>query len=437
MLESYVMLPIIMCILSLLIAFPIGKAFKASLTLGIGFIGIFIIFNHFISYIGPALEKIIQRTGLSQNVLDIGWPPLAATAWSFKFATILVVLLLLTNGVMLVFKWTQTVNIDIWNYWHFIFTSQMVYEIKGNLFLALVAGVLSSIICLKLADWSAEKVKDFSEMEGISITTLSAISYYPFGIIGDKIIDRIPYVRNIKADPVSIQEKLGILGEPMILGLIMGMGVGIAAGYPASEVLTLAFNIAAVVYLLPKMAGILGEGLMPISSAMQGFIKRKFPQVQNTYIGLDLAVIVGNPAAVVTGILMMPIALLLAFLLPGVRFIPLGDLPNIMGAMVLVVLAVRGNVIRAIIIGIPIIAGKLYAASFMASTYTSMIQKTSIEIQGYNGIITSFLDGGNLLRVWLVQLFSGEIWAFVCIPFVALLFYFTKKESCYKNSSIS
>lgn len=427
--KAYVMLPMLMFIICMIIRMKVTKALTHCITLGIGFIGIFIVFDYFVGKIGPVIESIVKSTGSSMNVLDVGWPPMAAITWSFKLAPLMILIIIGVNIVMLLFKLTSTVNIDIWNYWHFIFTSQLVYFITSNILLAIAAGIAAMILTVKLGDWSAERVAKISGLKGISITTLSGQAYYPIGIIMDKIMNHIPGLNKVNANPENIKKRLGFFGEPMFIGLVMGAGLGIAAGYNVKDVFDLAFSIAAVVFILPRMCSILGEGLMPISDGAKAYILKKFPSMKNAYIGMDLAVLVGNPAAVVTGILLMPVALVLALILPGVRFIPLGDLPNLIGATVLIVVACRGNVIRSMIASIPVIIGKLYVASAMADTYTTLAQKANFSVKGYNGTITSFLDGGNLLRTWFAFLFSGKLWAVLLLIIIIPVIIYTRKVS--------
>ena len=427
--RPYVLLPLILLIFSLCFHISLSKAIKSSLTIGIGFIGIFIIFDYFVGAIGPSVQALVSRTGLNFNVLDVGWTPLAAITWSYSLAPVLIIVIMLVNFAMLAFKLTKTVNIDIWNFWHFIFTCAMVYEITGSAILGIASALVVTIITLKLADWSAGAVKSFSGLSGISIPTLSGVVYYPVGIAGDKLLGRIPFIKDLKADPDSIKSKLGTLGEPMVIGFIMGIALGLGAGYELKDVLELAFQIAAVIFLLPMMAGILGQGLMPISEGMKEFIKKKFPNMGETYIGLDLAVIIGNNSVIVTGLLLMPVALIFAFLLPGIKFIPLGDLANIIGAVVMVVVATKGNVIRSFIISIPIIIGKLYVASALAQLFTDLAGKSNFQIKGYEGMVTSFLDGGNLFRFWIFKLFDGNWIAMLFIPVVAILLLMAARSS--------
>lgn len=419
--KPYVLLPIIILLFSLAFRLPWKRSLMAALTIGVGFIGIFTVFDFFVASIAPAIKGLVDHTGLRMNAMDVGWPPLAAITWSFKMAPLFLIAGLAGNAIFLALRWTKTVNIDIWNYWHFIFTGALVHQITGNAFLSLFATISASIITLKLADWSAPSVKAFSNLPGVSISTLSALTYYPIGYLGERLFEKIPFINRIQADPESIRRKLGILGEPLVIGFLLGTLLGLGARYDLKKSLDLAFSIGAVIYLLPIMSGILGKGLIPISDGIKEVVHRRFPHMGETYIGLDSAILVGNTSIVVTGLLLMPFALLLAFILPGVRFIPLGDLPNMVGAIVMILVATRGNVIKSVLIGLPIIVAKLYIASNMAEIYTHLSLNAGFKYPGYDGLITSFLDGGNMLRYGLVQLFSGNSWAIVIVTILLSL----------------
>lgn len=425
--KSYVMLPVIIFILAMVFKIKFSTAIKSALSIGIGFIGIFMIFDYFVKIINPVVQAIITRAGLDFNVLDVGWPPLAAITWSFKLAPILLVTFMVVNMVMLVFKLTKTVDIDIWNYWHLILAAAMVYNVTNSVVLTISSSIVVFIMVLKLAEWCAPMVNKFSGMEGICIPHLSGIIYLPLSLIGDKLIDRIPFLNKIDANPEKIQEKIGLLGEPMVFGFLIGIALGIGGGYDVKQTSELAFGFAAVIFILPKMCGILGTALIPISEGMKVFIGTYFPTMGTTYIGLDVAVVFGVPSVVVTSLLLIPIAIFLAFVLPGVNFIPLGDLINLMVPVAFVCIATKGNVIRSIIIGIPIIIGNLYMASNLASFFTKMAVSANYQITGYNGMFTSFLDGGNLFRGWMVKLFSGDLVAVLLLPVVVVLVYFTWK----------
>jgi galactitol PTS system EIIC component len=434
--KAYVMLPIIIFIFSQIFRLKLSLSIKSSLTIGIGFIGIFVIFDFFVRNIGPAVETLIIKTGLPMNVLDVGWPPLASIAWSFSLAPLMILIIIGVNIVLLLTRLTKVVNIDIWNYWHFIMVSAYVNASTNNVFLAIAAGIAAEIFILKVAEWGAPSVKRLANLPGIAITTLSAGGFYPIGAAGNALLEKIPGLNKVNANPEAIKKRLGVIGEPIVIGFFIGALLGFGAGYEAKALLELAFSIAAVVLLLPLMCNVLGEGLLPISEGMKEFMKKRFPNIGETYMGLDNAVIMGNPAVVVTGLLLMPVAVALAFVLPGINFIPIGDLANTMALIVMIVVATNGNVIRSFIIGIPIVIAQLYVASYMAPTITSLAEKTGFDFAGYDGPVTSFLDGGLPQRLWLYKIFEGNWIALACIPAVLGLLFITWRISKKVNKGL-
>lgn len=431
--EVYVMLPILMFIVCMIVRIRVMDAFKYSMTLGIGFLGIFMVFDFFIAQMGPAIERIAERQGSQMAILDVGWPPLAACAWTFPAVPIIILLIVAINILMIFMKLTNTINIDIWNFWHFIFAGQMVYYVTQNMMLAIVASLVTMVVILKIGDWSAERVEHMSHIPGITITTLSGIAYYPIALVMDKIIDHIPVLKKIDGNPQHIQEKLGFAGDPRFIGFFMGGAIGLFAGYSVKDAATLAISVAGVVYIMPKMAGILGDGLIPISNGAKAFIIRKSPRLAHARIGMDLAVIIGLPEVIVTGIIVMPIAVVLALVLPGISFIPLGDLPNLIPVAALIVIATRGNIFRAVIAYIPIIIGKLYISTNLSSLYTTIAVDNNIDIKGFAGNITSFQDGGNLLRGYIFYIFTGQRWALFMLPVVIGLLIYTYSVYCKES----
>jgi len=427
--KVYVLLPAIIFVLATVFGIKLKTAAKSALTLGIGFIGIFMTFGFYVGFINPAITALVSRSGLSFTVLDTGWIPLSVITWQFHLAPLLLVLFMAINAALLVLKKTRTVDIDIWNYWHVILVSAMVFAVTGSNALAIAFGIGSFVLVLKISDWSAPLANKYSGMSGICIPHLSGLTYFPIGVAGNALLDRIPGIRKLHANPERMKERLGLLGEPMVIGFLLGIGLGVAGGYSFKAILELAMSFAGVILILPIMCGILGSALIPVSEGMKEFIGRRFPNMGLTFIGLDVAVLFGIPAVMVTTLLLIPFALLFAFILPGISFIPLGDLTNLTVPVSFLVLATGGNVIRAFILGLPVVIGNLYLASALAPLFTRMAMNANYKVEGYTGVFTSFLDGGNLLRGWLVYLSSGNIIAFAVIPAVAALLWYARKIS--------
>lgn len=67
--QPFVLLPVIIFIMALVFRMRIATALRSALTLGIGFIGIFMTFDFFVKIIKPVIEAFISRTGMNMPVL--------------------------------------------------------------------------------------------------------------------------------------------------------------------------------------------------------------------------------------------------------------------------------------------------------------------------------------------------------------------------------
>ncbi|ECK6618274.1 PTS galactitol transporter subunit IIC [Salmonella enterica] len=419
-----VLLPLVLFFLALFFKVKPAKALRSSLIVGIGFVGIYAIFDILTSNVGPAAQAMVERTGISLPVVDLGWPPLAAITWGSPIAPFVIPLTMLINVAMLALNKTRTVDVDMWNYWHFALAGTLVYYSTGSFVLGLSAAAIAAIVVLKLADWSAPLVAKYFGLEGISLPTLSSVVFFPIGLLFDKIIDKIPDVNRIHIDPENVQKKMGIFGEPMMVGTILGVLLGIIAGYDFKHILLLGISIGGVMFILPRMVRILMEGLLPLSEAIKKYLNAKYPGRDDLFIGLDIAVAVGNPAIISTALILTPISVFIAFLLPGNKVLPLGDLANLAVMASMIVLACRGNIFRAVITAIPVIVADLWIATKIAPFITGMAKDVNFKMaEGSSGQVSSFLDGGNPFRFWLLEIFNGNIIAIGLIPVLALVIY--------------
>ncbi|HFJ1638081.1 TPA: PTS galactitol transporter subunit IIC [Salmonella enterica] len=419
-----VLLPLVLFFLVLFFKVKPAKALRSSLIVGIGFVGIYAIFDILTSNVGPAAQAMVERTGISLPVVDLGWPPLAAITWGSPIAPFVIPLTMLINVAMLALNKTRTIDVDMWNYWHFALAGTLVYYSTGSFVLGLSAAAIAAIVVLKLADWSAPLVAKYFGLEGISLPTLSSVVFFPIGLLFDKIIDKIPGVNRIHIDPENVQKKMGIFGEPMMVGTILGVLLGIIAGYDFKHILLLGISIGGVMFILPRMVRILMEGLLPLSEAIKKYLNAKYPGRDDLFIGLDIAVAVGNPAIISTALILTPISVFIAFLLPGNKVLPLGDLANLAVMASMIVLACRGNIFRAVITAIPVIVADLWIATKIAPFITGMAKDVNFKMaEGSSGQVSSFLDGGNPFRFWLLEIFNGNIIAIGLIPVLALVIY--------------
>ncbi len=463
--RAYVMLPIIILVIALLSRMRLGDALMASLKLGVGFAGIFIVFDFFVASIGPAVEQIIDFRGLDFPVLDVGWPPLAAITWASPIAPLTIPMFLVLNVLMLATRTTKTINLDIWNYWHYALVGTLILNVTRSLWLGLLATLLIGVYSIKLADWNSIYVERRAGVKGISITTVSINGLMPYAAVVDWVFERIPGLRSITYNPHAVSQRrraeadhgvseapanesraagdvverakprerfrtlLELFSDPMVIGVFVGLFLGLLAGYEIRELLELAIHIAAVMFLLPPCGELIAKGIEPVSLRLKALITSRFANRHDLRVGMDSGPLLQNRSVLVTGLLLMPIALGLAFVIPGNRTLPLGDLPNLINVGAIIVLVLRNNVFRAVVAGVPIVATFFLNDTATTEIYTRMAENVGFDIEGYHGPVTAFTDGGNQIRYIVFHIFQGNMIAISAIPVILALMWFTWRQS--------
>lgn len=366
-----VMMPIMFTILGVCIGIKIGKAVKSGLLVGVGFIGLSIITKLLTDALGPALGSVVEIYDLQLKVFDLGWPAAARIAYETSVGAFVIPVCLGVNILMLITRTTKTVNIDLWNYWHFAFVGALAYYSTDSILWGFFAAIICYIITLIIADWMAPRFQKFyDKMDGISIPQPFSGGFAPIALVLNKGLDMIPGVNKINIDAEGMKKKFGLLGEPLFLGVIVGAGIGILAKYELPKILMLGVQMGAVMELIPRITSLFIEGLKPIAEAAKEMIDKKFKKNTGLYIGMSPALVIGHPATLVVSLLLIPVIILLAVILPGNQFLPLASLAGMFYLFPLILPITKGNVFKTFIIGLIILVGGVYLVTNLAPYFT-------------------------------------------------------------------
>lgn len=430
-----VMMPIIITIIGAALGAGFSKSLKAGLTVGVGFIGLNLIINNLLGVnLAPAVETMVERFGLALSIIDVGWPASSAIAMGSTVGLFIIPLGLVVNLLMLLTNTTQTVDVDIWNYWHFAFTGSIVAIITDNIMIGFAAAVINEVVVLILGDITAPQVEKSLGMPGVSLPHGFTAAFAPIAMAVNWVIEKIPGVRDINLDVESMQKKFGVFGEPLFVGTIIGIIIGCVAYFDAADIagsitkiLVLGVSLGAVLVLIPRMASLLMEGLLPISDAASEFIQKHFQNRGKMYIGLDSAVGVGHPVTLSLALILIPVMLLLAVALQplGNQVIPFGDLSTATYMLVLITPIVNQNGFRGLIVGIIVLAVGLLISTYMAPFQTAAALQSGFDIAAAAGTanaqISSLCDGANPLTFIFVFLSNMNGWLCIGVTGVAAI----------------
>jgi PTS system galactitol-specific IIC component len=406
-LGATVMLPIALFLIGLAFRVKAGSAFVNALKVGIGFFGLNVMIGVVASNIGPLANAIVEKTGLALEIPDVGIGIQYGITFSLAATAFMIPLGILLNVIMLALRWTKTVDIDVWNFWTWTFSWALVQGLTGSLWLGLLAFVITGVLSLVLGDLQAKYIQKSYNLPGITFphafSTFWGLLAWPFVWL----FDRIPGFKDWDADIETLQKKLGPLGNSSVIGLIIGIVLAFVAGYDVITALQTGVIVAAILLLMPEMIKILVSGLFPISEAARDVLAKRFPG-REFYIGLDCAVGVAQPSAIVVGVLLIPITMFLAVILPGNRLLPLADLA-FLGFWVATPMAMfKNNIIRGLIFGTVAMAFSLWMATSIAPLVTRLgVAAGTVLPEGTNLVSSLTIYPWGWVNAFITSLFTG------------------------------
>lgn len=380
-LGNFIFIPVIFLVLMKLLGRSWGESFSSAMKVGIGFIALTMVISFMLDKMQPAITGLSKSTGSSLSAIDVGGAATAVMGFGSNIGAVVIPLCVGVNIILLLLKITDCINVDVFNLHQNASMGAIVYAFSGSFLYGILTAALFHVWALIGADLGAKKNNEFFNLpKGVSISHPVANTYLIFAYPLNWIFDRIPGLRHWNVTAKTIQKRFGVLGDPTTVGFIIGILLGLF-GYgwenPYMTIiksLQLGMYLAAVMLLLPKMTSIMMEGLVPLSNAVRKKMVKRFPN-RNITVGMDTALIVGNPAVIAPALLLIPVMVVLAVILPGNKVMPLGDLSQFVFFIACMVPVFKGNIIRTWLASIMVFAPGLYIASWMAKPTTEVFMK--------------------------------------------------------------
>ena len=434
-LGNFIFIPLLFFVLMLLLKQPAKKAFTSSMKVGIGFISLNLVVGFMLEKMEPAIKSLAEKTGSSLSAVDVGGAATAVMGFGSSIGAIIIPLAICINVILLMLKLVDCVNVDVFNLHQNASMGAIVYAFSGNFLYGVLTAGLFHVIALIGADLSAKNNQEFYNLpEGVSISHPVANTYLLLAYPLNYIFDRLPFIKNLDASPKKIQQRFGVLGESTTMGFLIGTILGLISSDwkdPYMAVISsaqLGMYLAAVMLLLPRMTSIMMEGLVPFSNAVRTKLVKKFPDRDIT-VGMDTALIIGDPAVIAPALLLIPVILILAVILPGNIVMPLGDLSQFVFFIACMVPIFKGNVIRTWLASILLFGPGLYIASWMTPATNEVYQRFGAAAQS-NVMYTSLNPSANPFTGLFA--FASEIGlvAYIGIGVILILSaYYLKKKN--------
>jgi PTS system galactitol-specific IIC component len=377
-----------------------------------GMVGLSIVLTLFINFFKPLIETILLASPKKFLIVDLGWAVSKQIILNSPITLYILIAIAALNLIMLLLRLTRTINIDLWNWWIFLLTGSIITAITEIKWLGILIAVIIYIITLVIADIYAPFLEQYYGIKGISSPQPQFITWAPIAHIISLVFNRIPGIRRVQVFYEEIQYKLGFFGEPMVIGFILGFIAGIITKYKSFQVdiwpnilfaLGMGLQLSIIMILMPRLVNLIFKGLHPAMEDIKSFISRRITK-RDLYVGLDSVLFVGHPSVIALSIIIIPLSVYIATLLPGNNILPAADLIIIPFILIWAVLPARGDIFRSFISSVIIIPLTLWISSDMAVLFTNFFQKYNIAVAEGVKNFSSYSSGSSWIFWILLQI---------------------------------
>ncbi len=394
-----IFVPIILFIIAKAMGVSGRKSFQTALLCAVGLTGFNLVINSYSAIIAPIVNQMVTNSGVNLPALDTGWQSTSVIAYSTTVGLVFIGVAIVLEIVLFFVKWTDVfMASDLWNNYSFMVWGSMLYVLTGSMMLAMALMVLQLLYILLFSEACAKRWSTYYEYDNCCMTAPHHLESLPFAIVMNWILGKIGFDK-IKLNAQTLQKKLGILGEPMFIGLVVGALIGIIGNFNMlfgegaltawGTVSSAAVSTAAIMAVFPKVAGIFASAFTTLTDAYKSKAI-KAGEGREWYLSVNDACGYGEPNTLVTGIILIPIMLLLAFILPGNTILPMADLCALPYMVEVFVCISNGNIAKSTVMGAIWFSLGLIMASQLAPTFTQVAIDAGFQLPQAGVYVMSF-----------------------------------------------
>ncbi|CAH1852211.1 PTS galactitol transporter subunit IIC [Convivina praedatoris] len=443
-----VIVPIIIFLVAVVLGVKITTAIRSAILVGVALTGFSWIIGSFTPVVTKIINQMVKVTGLNLPIVDTGWQSSALTAFqspvgiSFFLGGLILETILFLVGYTKVFFPT-----NLWQNWGFMVWGTVAYVVTKNFWLSFSLSVFLMLISLLLAEIQSDRYSDYYQIPNGTTASMQNIENVIPALLLDPVWNMVG-LNKINITPERLKEKMGIFGEPTMIGAILGLILGFLANLNHlgslkawGQILFFAVQLATVMTIFPMIAHLFGKAFKPITSEISNRYRKEdeksgasVTNKKRWFIAVDDGLGYGESATLISGMILMPVMLVLAVILPGNKMIPVVDLIALPFMLESMVAIHRGNMTKIFASAIVWFSLGLYAGTYMAPMYTEALAKYGIAVATGATLIVSFNVMARPFTALIFAIWITGNW-FLILP-VVLLYVLAQGTLRFKRAQI-
>lgn len=296
---------------------------------------------------------------------------------------------------------------NLWNNFVFMLWGSLAFYVTHDWWLSLGLSFFMLLYTLLFAEIQADRWSTYYKSKNITVCSAQNIVQTIPAILLDPLWNRLGFNRTTLT-PTTLKHKLGIFGESPILGAALGLFISLIANIKElnqvsawEQIFQFTIQLSAVITIFPLIATVFNMAFTPLAEQIDKSRKQKqksnlgieinpIHDKKRWFLAVDDSVGYGESATIISGIVLIPIMLILAFLLPGNKTLPIVDLVFLPFMVESIVAITNGNILKVIATSIVWFSLGLYTASWLGPIYTHAIAHYGVTIPAGVILVTSF-----------------------------------------------
>ena len=375
---------------------------------GIGLTGFSWIINQFTLIVIKIVYKMVNNTGIKSPIVDIGWEAGAVASFGSAIGLTFFIFGLLVEIILFATRITKVfMPSNLWNNFVFMLWGSLAFYVTHDWWLSLGLSFFMLLYTLLFAEIQADRWSTYYKSKNITVCSAQNIVQTIPAILLDPLWNRLGFNRTTLT-PTTLKHKLGIFGESPILGAALGLFISLIANIKElnqvsawEQIFQFTIQLSAVITSFPLIATVFNMAFTPLAEQIDKSRKQKqksnlgieinpIHDKKRWFLAVDDSVGYGESATIISGIVLIPIMLILAFLLPGNKTLPIVDLVFLPFMVESIVAITNGNILKVIATSIVWFSLGLYTASWLGPIYTYAIAHYGVTIPAGVILVTSF-----------------------------------------------
>ena len=398
-LGSFLLIPVFFFLMGLVTHAGFQRSGQCALAMLGSTVAIQLLINTLSGRLTTLVSAMVDNYSLSTGAQNLPWQTAAEMTLNSDILYWVLPAAVLLNLLMLASRVTRVLNMDLWSLWQAAFAGVLVQQLTGEMWYGLAAALLMVVVQIILADVFAAPVARLTSAPHITYTQSFAVGAAPLAWLVNFLINKIPGLRDRRFS-LEQSRRGNFLLEPSLWGLIAGIVMGLAAGLTLYDSVAFALVLSGCLFALPRLLRVFGRAAASVLEPM-AVKKARHGKLPMT-VAVNAVVGTANATTLLSAVILVPVTVLLAAVLPDNLVLPQSDAAMLLYLMIFVTALSGGCLLRSLLTGIISAAAMLYSGTLLTYLFTDAAKALDAATYGA-GQFNTLCNTANPLSLLFVE----------------------------------